>query len=89
MNPPYQVLDQTYKKIKIVNGKVIQDIELHNTTNNEKQVMEGHYDNIPIHFEIRYKKHYNKKHYNKTKHSRKPKRGSTINKKRKTLHKRK
>ena len=50
----------TYRKLSKANGKIIENIFLHKTANNHKQIVRGHYNKTPIYF----RKNFNK---NKTK----------------------
>ena len=48
--------EKLYKKKMIINGKPVVDIELRNTRNNKKEMIQGHYGNKPINIRRTFRK---------------------------------
>jgi hypothetical protein len=55
---------ERFKEYKMVNGKLIEDIELKTTKNNKEQVTTGHINNEPVYIKKRFTK---KRHNSRTK----------------------
>lgn len=49
-------VNTTYRKIQKVNGKITENILVHKTANNQKQIVRGHYGKTPIYFRTNFNK---------------------------------
>jgi len=45
------------KEYKMVNGKVVEDVEVNGLTDNNHQVIQGHYGNMPINIRRTFRSH--------------------------------
>ena len=59
--------EKIYKSMKQVNGQTIEDIELNEQMDNKKNIIRGHYNNIPIYMKQLKNKTKNKKQKTKQK----------------------
>jgi hypothetical protein len=63
---------EQFKEYRMVNGKLIEDIELKTTKNNEEQITTGHINDKPVYIKKRFTKKKQNIRPNKRKHHKLP-----------------
>jgi hypothetical protein len=58
-------INTTYRKLSKVNGKITENIFLHKSANNYRQIINGHFGKTPIYFRTNFKKNKTKRNTRK------------------------